>query len=106
MFGKPNWFRKKQSSWGLMPITFQGWAYTLTWLAVLALPFTLLVLRHQAVEAMIWLIASGGLLMYDVRQIMAAMRPPAAAEDVLYIGDGESGSDRLATRNFDFQLRR
>lgn len=106
MFGKPNWFRKKQKSWGLMPITFQGWVYVLAWLAVLVLPFALLVLRHQAVEAMIWLCAAGGLLMYDVRQIMAAMQPPADAEDVLYIGDSQSGSDRLATRNFDFQLRR
>lgn len=111
MFGKPNWFRKRKKSWGLVPISFQGWAYALAWVAVLAIPFTALVLRHQAIEAMIWLVAAGGLLMYDVRHIMVAMQQPsvadAEADDVLYIGDDDAGQNhRLATRNFNFQLRR
>jgi len=106
MFGKPHWFRKKKIGWGLTPITFQGWAYAVTWAAVLVIPFAMLVLRHQAVEAMIWLTVAGGFLLYDVRHIMVAMEPPAAADDVLYIGDDEPALNRLATRNFDFQLRR
>ena len=106
MFGKPHWFRKKKIGWGLTPITVQGWAYALTWATVLAFPFTLLVLREQAVEAMVWATAAGGLLVYDVRHIMVAMRPAEPAEEVLYIGDDEPSSDRLATRNYDFQLRR
>jgi len=80
MFGKPHWFRKKNIGWGLTPITIQGWIYALAWAAVLALPFALLVFRHQAAEAMIWLTTSGGLLMYDVRQIRFAMKPPVPNE--------------------------
>lgn len=108
MFGKPHWFRKKKVGWGLRPITLQGWAYASVWAAALVLPFALLVLREQAIEAMIWAVAAGGLLLYDVRHIKLAMQPPqpsSPADDVLYIGDEEPG-DRLATRNFDFQLRR
>jgi hypothetical protein len=34
MFGKPQWFaRRKYLGWGLMPITWQGWAYTLVLVA-------------------------------------------------------------------------
>ena len=106
MFGKPHWFRKKKIGWGLTPITFQGWVYAVTWAAVLVLPFVMLVLRYQAVEAMIWLTAAGGFLMYDIRHIMVAMKPPASADDVLYIGDDEPAHNRLATRNFNFQVRR
>ena len=106
MFGKPEWFRKKTIGWGLTPITAKGWAYALIWGAVLAVPFTLLVLRHQPVEAMIWIAAAGAFLLYDVRHILIAMQPPVVAtEDVMYIGDDEP-SEHLATRNFDFQLRR
>ena len=83
MFGKPHWFRKKKIGWGLTPITFRGWVYAVTWLT-----------------------AAGGFLMYDIRHIMVAMKPPASADDVLYIGDDEPARNRLATRNFDFQVRR
>ena len=112
MFGKPHWFRKKTVGWGLTPVTFQGWAYAGVWAAILVLPFAMLVMRHQPVEGLIWLAAAGGFLIYDIRHIMVAMKPPAPpepaenAEDVLYIGDEEPPVDRLATRNFDFQLRR
>ena len=105
MFGKPEWFRKKKIGWGLTPITWQGWVYALTWAAVLTLPFTLLVMRHQAVEAMVWLAAASGLLIYDVRHVLASMKPPAPVDDVLYIGDEEPARERWATRNYDFQLR-
>jgi hypothetical protein len=44
--------------------------------------------------------------MYDIRHIMVAMKPPASADDVLYIGDDEPAHNRLATRNFNFQVRR
>ena len=108
MFGKPHWFRKKAVGWGLTPVTFQGRAYAWIWAAILVLPFALLVMRHQPVEGLIWLAAAGGFLIYDVRHLMVAMKPPAPepAEDVLYIGDEEPSANRLATRNFDLQLRR
>jgi hypothetical protein len=109
MFGKPHWFRKKTVGWGLTPVTFMGRTYAGIWAAVLVLPFAMLVMRHQPIEGMIWLVAAGGFLLYDVRHIMVSMKPPAQAEpveDVLYIGDEETPVNRLATRNFDFQLRR
>ncbi len=106
MFGKPQWFRRKKVGWGLRPVTVQGWLYTAAWSAVLALPFATLVLRNQPAEALIWLAAACVLLVYDVRQIMAVMTPSQPAEDVLYIGDDEASNERLATRNYDFRLRR
>ena len=110
MFGKPHWFRKRTVGWGLTPVNFQGRAYAWIWAAILVLPFALLVIRHQPVEGLVWLAAAGGFLIYDIRHIMVAMKPPVAeaepAEDVLYISDEEPPANRLATRNFDFQLRR
>ena len=47
--------------------------------------------------------ATMGALTWDVRQIMAAMRP--SDEDVLYIGDTEPVCEQFATRKFDFRLR-
>jgi len=106
MFGNPQWFRKKKFGWGLTPITVQGWIYALCWATVLAAPFALLVVRYQPAEAMIWLTVAGSLLVYDIRHIRRGMQPPKPADDVLYIGDDDATSERLATRNFEFQLRR
>ncbi len=109
MFAKPHWFRKKRVGWGLVPVTWQGWVYALVWLLVLCLPFVWLVGRQLAPEALIWLVAAGGLLLWEVRQIRRAMRPPVdsaeTAGDVVYIGDDEAPPDHLATRKFDLHLR-
>jgi hypothetical protein len=38
MFGKPQWFvRRKYLGWGLMPVTWQGWAYMLVLVAPIVL---------------------------------------------------------------------
>jgi hypothetical protein len=38
MFGKPQWFaRRKYLGWGVMPITWQGWAYTFVLVAPLVI---------------------------------------------------------------------
>jgi len=113
MFGKPQWFRPKTFGWGLVPIAWQGWAYTAAWVAAIALPFLLLIGRHQALEAMAWMGLSLGALTYDVRQILRAIRGPkggaatAAAKDdsVLYILDSRPGQ-AVATRNYNLQVRR
>lgn len=114
MFGKPQWFRPKTVGWGLTPITWQGWLYTLCWAAVLVLPFLVLIWRHQPVEATAWLAIGIGALCYDVRQILHAIRHPHAAstglaskerdDNVLFIGDSQAGA--VATRNYNLQLRR
>jgi hypothetical protein len=111
MFGKPDWFRAKAVGWGLTPTRWQGWVYSGLWTAVIALPFVALVWRHQAPEAMCWLAATCAALVWDVRQIRKAMDAPAPAEvvakkDVFYIGDDQADSTRLATKNYDLQVRR
>ena len=115
MFGKPQWFRSKTFGWGLVPIRWQGWGYTAGWAAAIALPFMLLVGRHQAMEATAWLGLSLATLTYDVWQILRAIRgshgrasgASAARDDdsVLYILDSQPGQP-VATRNYNLQVRR
>src|ERR1700704_1112413 len=105
MFGKPNWFRPKTFGWGLVPITWQGWAYTLAWGGLLVLPFWGLILRHQVVEGLAWIGCGTRLFCFDVRSRLRAMKPPVLSnskqqDDVLYIGP-ESGAAELATRKYD-----
>lgn len=103
MFGKPDWFKKKQRGWGITPICRQGWSYTALWVGVLVLPFVLLIGQHLVAESLVWLAAGTGALVWDVRQILAAMHP--ADKDVLYIDETETVSEQFASRNFDFRLR-
>jgi len=106
MFGKPEWFRDKKIGWGLIPVTWQGWAYTAAWGCAIAGPFVLLVSQHKALGAGVWMAAMLAGLIWDVWQIKRARNaPPVAAkkEPVLYIGDDDT---RLSTKNLDLQLRR
>ena len=88
MLGKPKWFREKRFGWGLVPISLQGWIYTLVWSGVVGGPFALLVSLQLPVEALIWLLAAISLLVWDVQQILRAKR--VIPDDVLYIGDDEN----------------
>lgn len=92
MFGKPHWFREKQLGWGLVPIRWQGWAYTAAWAAAIGLPFILLVDRHQGLEAIVWMAASLGVLVWDVREILKAMRA-VPQEEPMYIGPEDDSDD-------------
>lgn len=108
MFGKPEWFKKKPSGWGIKPVSRQGWIYSMSWLVVLVLPFLVLVSEWLVVESIVWLLAAAGALAWDVRQILRAMGD--TIEDVLYIDETETLSERfaagkLATGRFDFRLR-
>jgi hypothetical protein len=112
MFGKPQWFRPKRFGWGLVPIAWQGWLYTGGWGAAIALPFLLLVGRHQALEAMTWLGLSIGALTFDVWHILRTYGQPSGDaalarkdDDVLYIMDSRPGQP-VATRNYNLQVRR
>ena len=114
MFGKPQWFRPKTIGWGLVPISWQGWAYTGGWAAAIAGPFALLLTRQQPLEALTWMGLGIGALAYDVRQILRAKRsssrPAAQAtgkqdDNVLYILDNGAPAP-VATRNFNLQMRR
>jgi hypothetical protein len=114
MFGKPQWFRPKTLGWGLIPVSWQGWIYTVGWAAGIGLPFLLLLGQEKALEAMGWMGFAIGLLTYDVWQILRTFRSPQAApargsakndDNVLYILDSRPG-DAVATRNYNLQLRR
>ena len=73
MFGKPYWFRRKRCGWGLVPITAQGWLYTLLWSLAIVLPYLLLIARHNTLEAVVWIIAAIAALCWDVRLIVREM---------------------------------
>lgn len=103
MFGKPEWFRKKAWGWGLVPVTWQGYAYTAAWCALFVIPFVALVASRRVPEALIWLAASVGGLYWDVRQMYAAKSAAPPPSDVLYIGDDDEG---VQTRQLDLRLRK
>jgi len=69
LFGKPEWFAKKKRSWGISPTQWQGWVYAAVWTLVIALPFLMLLGRHRAPEAAVWLAGSLGMLVWDVRKL-------------------------------------
>lgn len=86
MFGRSEWFRTKASGFGLQPVTWKGWAYALVWSTVIAAPFVALMARHQGPEAVVWLLASFGLLGWDVRGIRRGFAE-STDQRVLYIGE-------------------
>jgi len=104
MFGKPQWFKAKTIGFGLVPIRWQGWIYVGCWVAGMALPFMLLLARHQPLEATAWLALAIGALTYDIWHIRRAIRGPLASpstyagasnpprkEAVFYISDSRAG---------------
>jgi len=115
MFGKPQWFRPKTIGWGLVPVTWQGWGYAAGWGGAIALPFLVLLERHQPLEATAWMALSVGALTFDVWQILHAIRGPQTGataapadkkeENVLYILDSRPGQP-VVTRNYNLQVRR
>lgn len=117
MFGKPQWFRPRTISWGLAPVTWQGWLYTGGWTIAMVLPFLLLIGRHQPLEAAAWMGLMMAALTYDVWQLRRAIRgpragssvaaeatPPKRDDNVLYILDSRPGQP-VATRNYNLQHR-
>ncbi|MDD5252010.1 MAG: hypothetical protein PHT12_05240 [Patescibacteria group bacterium] len=69
MFGKPQWFkRRKYGGWGLVPATWQGWAYiAIMALAILGLQY-LPVPEDWIVPAMV---VVAGIFAIDVLHVMA-----------------------------------
>jgi len=73
MFGNPQWFRSKAIGFGLVPKSWQGWAYSVAWGSTISLPFLLLVGRHQSLEALLWLALSIAAMAHDVWQILTSI---------------------------------
>jgi hypothetical protein len=97
MFGKSVWFRPKTARWGLHPTTWQGWAYSMGWIGVIALPFVALISRQQIPESLIWLTASLGTFAWDVRAIRRELQPQIG-HAVLFIHE-DGTTEQLLTRN-------
>ena len=113
MFGKHHWFVKKRFGWGLSPVTWQGWSYTAIWCAVMIAPFLVLLRLGLLPQAGIWLVASMGVLVWDVKEILGEMNtglvadgePTNSDEDVFVIDENETESERFYTRNYDLEIR-
>lgn len=104
MFGKPEWFKPKIFGWGLNPVTKQGWIYVGVWVGVMLIPFFALWGTQGMISGLIWLFASMGLLIYDVKQILDAMKKQKEDENLIEIRD-EDDSTTLATRKYEMEIR-
>jgi len=80
MFGKPQWFRPKSFGWGLTPITWEGWVYTLVWAVVLLGPFLWLLWRAGIRTASIVETGLIVVLLVDTWQILRAMKTRGRGE--------------------------
>jgi hypothetical protein len=74
------------------------------WAVAIAAPFLVLLWGRGAIEALLWLGASMGMLVWDVRQILRRLRD-ATDGDVLVIDDSQPHASDLATRNFKMRLK-
>jgi hypothetical protein len=111
MFGKPEWFQKKQTGWGLRPVSWRGRLYAMTWCAVVCLPFVGLLAFGKPIESVVWVVVMLFAMLWDVQQLRRQIDVPLAEvsqdDDVLIIDDDtEPGAARFATRSFDLHLRR
>jgi len=87
MFGRQAWFSMSRGKSDVRPRMWQGWAYLAAWLGVLVAPFLLLVSRHLAPEAFIWLIASLTVMAWDVRRIRQSADEPLDVREIFVIDD-------------------
>ena len=106
MFGNPAWFRPKHRGRGLYPRAWQAWLYALVWMVVIAGPFATLAAFHLVPEAVVWLLASGGLFVWDVYLILKGLREKQAPKEIEYADESEHGESTLDTRGYQMRLRR
>lgn len=74
MFGKPQWFKPKTFGWGLTPVTWQGWIYTLVWAVALLGPYLWLLFRLGIWPASLVEGLLIGLLVADTWHILRAIK--------------------------------
>ena len=96
MFGRQSWFSMVRGKSDLRPRTWQGWMYLAAWLGVLVVPYLLLVSRHLAPEAFVWLVASLAALAWDVRRIRRSAAEPLDVREIFVIDDQGARIERLA----------
>ncbi len=72
MIGKPHWFnRRKYSGWGLMPKTWEGWAYIGVGAGMVALIQTLPIDPQLKFYSYLGI---GALFLFDILHIMAGIK--------------------------------
>ena len=87
MFGQSVWFQMSSAGMRLRPRTWQGWAWLAIWVSVISIPYLLLVTRHLAPEAFVWLSASLATWAWDVRCLRRDSRQPLDVREILVIDD-------------------
>jgi len=105
MFGKPEWFRENPLGWGVYPTSRNGWIYTGVWKAVMGLPFLGLLGMGKYFESIVWLAASTGVFLWDIRTIAKAKKQTEADANLLYIKDEGEDASRLTTEKYDLEIR-
>jgi hypothetical protein len=73
---------------------------------VIALPFCALATLGRAPEAFVWLAATGGMLLWDVRQMRAAICRRPDPPDIEFLDESQRGPSTLATRGFRMHVDR
>jgi len=103
MFGKPEWFRL--ATYGLAPVAKQGRIYLGVLAGLISLPVLSLLVMGKLLEAGVWLLASTGFGVWDVRQVRKQIRTQEKADKTLYIKEEDEDETRLKTQNYDLQVR-
>jgi hypothetical protein len=72
----------------------------------MALPFCALVVQGLVPEALIWLLATAGCLVWDVRRVRKVMARGQSSPDINFLDESRHGKSTLWTRDFRMRLRR
>lgn len=115
MFAQAAWFQlapmRHRRRHYLRPATWQGRAYAAAWGAAIALPTLALLSRGQLPEMLLWLAASLGTLLWDLRPVRQELRRLSTLAGEPTIPDAEvelmdDDADRLARRHSHHHCRR
>ena len=104
MFGKPEWFGKRNFGIGSFPVTWQGWAYFLGWGIALLLPFGLLAVASKWPEAAVWAVCSSAAFAWDALHLKKQARRTREMENLFYIG--EEPDSQVSTNNYELNVKR
>jgi len=95
MFGHYTWFSMTPGKSDVRPRTWRGWAWLTLWLGGLVVPYLLLITRHLAPEACVWLVAALAVMAWDVHWIRKTMHEPLDIREIFVIDDRGARTERL-----------
>lgn len=105
MFGKSEWFQMREDGRRLYPKAWQAWLYALVWIGVIAGPCGTLLWLKYVPEAIVWMLAAGGLFVWDVLLIRRGLRQEPPREEIEINDESEHGESTLDTRGYQMRLR-